>query len=295
MPTSRVNLRGGAPSKWHAMVHIERSARRSRMAVLLSVIVGLWLAVAPSAASGRLIEESRFVTIGGIEQWISIRGADTRNPVLLILHGGPGDTQSPFTKTCEPLEQDFVVVQWDQRGAGKTRAHARQAGNISLELLVSDGIDLAQYLRDYLHSKSVVLVGHSWGSFLGVQIVKRRPDLFRAFVGTGQVVSTAEMIDYQYRYALERARQTNNDAAVTELEALGRPASGDLNQYLKLRRWLNLFLAPSDAQWMAAQDGMLQRALGPDDLKAYWEGFQTMTGLTSTVFSMDVQPVGDRF
>lgn len=213
----------------------------------------------------------------------------------LLLHGGPGDTQSQFTKTYEPLERDFVVVQWDQRGAGRTRAHAVQAADVSVDLLVRDGIELAQYLENYLHSRNVVLVGHSWGSFLGVQIVMRRPDLFRAFVGTGQVVSAAEMIDYQYRYTLERAGQTNNVAAVTELQALGTPASGDLNQYLKLRRWLNLFLAPSDARWMAAQDGMLQRALGPDDLKAYWEGFQTMTGLTSTVFSMDVRPLGYRF
>jgi pimeloyl-ACP methyl ester carboxylesterase len=134
----------------------------------------------------RPIEEARFLLLGGIQQWITIRAADGNKPVLLILHGGPGEAQSPLVSTYAPLEHSFVVVQWDQRGAGKTLGHAGAfPQSTSLELLAEDGIELAEYLKTYLHTNGVVLVGHSWGSFLGVHMVKGRPDLFRAFVGTG--------------------------------------------------------------------------------------------------------------
>jgi pimeloyl-ACP methyl ester carboxylesterase len=187
--------------------------------------VALVLPTAGLEAQSVPIEEARFLPLGGIQQWVTIRGADRRNPALLILHGGPGDAQSPLVSTYAPLEQDFVVVQWDQRGAGKTLGHAGASPqSTSLELLTRDGIELTEYIRNYLHTNNVVLIGHSWGSFLGVHIVKRRPELFRAFVGTAQVVSWRGIVETQYQYTLDRARAEPNASAVTELEALGIPA-----------------------------------------------------------------------
>jgi pimeloyl-ACP methyl ester carboxylesterase len=209
-----------------------------RIAFLLALLV-----VSPvqpteaSQARSARIEEARFLPLGGIDQWITIRGADKSNPVLLILHGGPGEAQSPLVSTYAPLENDFVVVQWDQRGAGKTLAHAGASPqSTSLELLTRDGIELTDYIRGYLHTNSVILVGHSWGSFLGVHIIRQRPELFRAFVGTGQVVSWRAMVEAQYRYALNRARAESNASAVSELETLGIPASDKFDQYLVMRR-----------------------------------------------------------
>jgi len=234
--------------------------------------------------------------LGGIQQWITIRAADRSKPVLLILHGGPGEVQSPLVSTYAPLEHDFVVVQWDQRGAGKTLGHAGASPqSVSLDLLIRDGIELTEYIKHDLHTNNVIVVGHSWGSFLGVHIVKRRPELFRAFVGTGQVVNWRGMVETQYRYALDRARAESNAAAVTELEALGIPAPDKFDQYLVMRRWLNGYLAPSDVQWLTRQDALVRSALTADDLNAYRQGFQTMTGLASTVFSMDVPSLGFDF
>lgn len=96
--------------------------------------------------STRRIEEASFVAIGGIEQWVTIRGNDDRNPVLLLLHGGRGDVQSPFISTYAPYEDDFVLVQWDERGAGRTFSKNGAAG-VTLERQISDGIDLAEQLR----------------------------------------------------------------------------------------------------------------------------------------------------
>jgi pimeloyl-ACP methyl ester carboxylesterase len=125
--------------------------------------------------------------------------------------------------------------------------------------------------------------------------VKRRPDLFAAFVGIGQVVSWREMVETQYRYTLTRARAESNPVAVKELEALGIPALDNFDQYIVMRRQLNRYLAASDLQWLSQQDSLIRAQLSADDFRAYQKGFQTMTGLASTVFSMDASALGFNF
>ena len=278
------------------MLHDRRSASLRWIVRFITVALAGCLSSASPVAQATAIEEARFIQLGGVEQWITIRGANRESPVLLILHGGPGEAQSPLVSTWEPLERDFVVLQWDQRGGGRTLARAGAAGQAtSLEQLTLDGIELARYLRGYLRTDSVVLVGHSWGSFLGVHIVKRQPQLFKAFVGTGQVTTWRSMVEAQYAYALSRARSEPNAAAVAELESQGVPASDNFDQYLVMRRWLNRYLATSDLQWISKQDALVQSALGATDLMAYRQGFRTMTGLSSTVFAMDVFSLGFDF
>lgn len=261
------------------------------------VFVGaLALQAVAFGAEPRQIADARFITLGGIQQWVTIRGSDRTKPVLLFLHGGPGDAQSSLTSVYKPFERDFVLVQWDQRGAGKALGHSDvEHPEISLDRLISDGIELATFIRGHLHTNKVVLVGHSWGSFLAVQIVKRRPDLFAAFVGIGQVVSWREMVETQYRYTLTRARAESNPVAVKELEALGIPALDNFDQYIVMRRQLNRYLAASDLQWLSQQDSLIRAQLSADDFRAYQKGFQTMTGLASTVFSMDASALGFNF
>src|SRR5262245_17900156 len=108
--------------------------------------------------SSQRIEEASFITIGGIEQWVTIRGDDRRNPVLLLLHGGPGDVQSPCVSTYAPYEKAFVLVQWDQRGAGRTFAKNGAAG-VTLEKLIADGIELAGELHRRLPRAPLILFG----------------------------------------------------------------------------------------------------------------------------------------
>ncbi len=214
---------------------------------LLLLTCAVSVSIGALAAESRPIAEARFIPLGGIQQWVTIRGADRSNPVLLFLHGGPGDAQSALTSVYSPLENDFVLVQWDQRGAGRTLGHsdAEHQAN-SLPRLVEDGVELTRYIRSYLHTNKVLLVGHSWGSFLGAQIVHREPSLFRAFVGIAQVVSWREIVEAQYRYTLAQARGQSDAAAVQALEALGGPPLGNFNRYLVLRLQLNRHLASSD-------------------------------------------------
>jgi pimeloyl-ACP methyl ester carboxylesterase len=120
---------------------------------------------------------------GGLEQWITMRGEDRKNPVLLFLHGGPGDATNPWGYAgFRNWLKYFTVVQWDQRGAGRTfgRNGPAAASTITIDRMVQDGVELAELLSRRFQKDKIVLVGHSWGSILGVFMAKARPELFYA-------------------------------------------------------------------------------------------------------------------
>lgn len=177
------------------------------------------------------IDEATYVEIGGIEQWITIRGKDRNNPVLLFLHGGPGDATNPWGYAAfRSWLRYFTVVQWDQRGAGRTfgRNGAASASSITPDRMVQDGVELSEFLKKRLHKDKIVLVGHSWGSVLGFCMAKARPELFYAFVGTGQVAAEfSRSSAVAYTTLLERASREGNLQAVQELKEVGPPPYND--------------------------------------------------------------------
>jgi pimeloyl-ACP methyl ester carboxylesterase len=207
-------------------------------------------------AAGRRIEEASFVNVGGIEQWVTIRGDDDRQPVLLLLHGGPGDVQSPFVSTYAPYEKDFVLVQWDERGAGRTFARNGAAG-VTLEKQVADGIDLAEQLRRRFPRQKLILFGHSWGSIVATGMAQQRPDLFAAYVGTGQVASWADTVRFQFEFLKRRYKEQGDAAGLAALDAIGTPDPKNLDQYFGFSRPIRRNLNPSDTAWFT---GMLALA-----------------------------------
>jgi pimeloyl-ACP methyl ester carboxylesterase len=171
------------------------------------------------------IEEGLYVKIGGIDQWIQIRGQDRKNPVLLCLHGGPGASWLRLTTLFLPWEKKFTVVQWDQRGTGKTleTTGASIASTMSVDRMAEDGIEVAEFLRGHLHKDKIVLLGFSWGSLLGIHMAMRRPDLFDAYVGTGQISDMPHGQRIGYEYALSQSRVANDAPSVTLLTNMGPP------------------------------------------------------------------------
>ena len=127
-------------------------------------------AFAARAASAPVpIDQSDFVPIGGIDQWISIKGQDRANPVLLVVHGGPGEAQWPRAAKYKPWEAAFTVVQWDQRGAGHTYGrYGTSTPDLNLARISKDGVELADYLCRSLGKKKIIVLGHSWGSIVAV-------------------------------------------------------------------------------------------------------------------------------
>lgn len=189
-----------------------------RRFVQLSSFASIGLARKASAAPSP-VNESGFVSIGGIDQWIAIQGQDAHNPVILFLHGGPGEAQSPFLSQFLPWQRDFTVANWDQRGAGKTYGrNGASTPGMTVDRVVEDVCEIATHLRNRLSQKKVILVGQSWGSLLGVHAIKRRPYLFHAYVGTAQIVSiTASFLDLA-RYARQKAGETGDQATLDALD-----------------------------------------------------------------------------
>ena len=188
------------------------------------------------------IREQGFVRIGGIEQWITIHGSDRANPVVLFLHGGPGNAMSAFADSMfHGWQKDFTLVQWDQRGAGRTFARSGPsiASTLSIDRMAKDGIEVAEYLTKYLNQRRIILVGGSWGSLLGIHIVKRKPALFHAYVGTGQLVNMRENFRVSYQRVLEHARESGNKSATDELSGVGAPPWDTVAEWRTFRKWRN--------------------------------------------------------
>ena len=186
------------------------------------------------------IDEATYVKIGGIDHWITIRGEDRNNPVLLFLHGGPGDVTNPWSYPYFlSWSKYFTVVQWDQRGAGKT---LRKTGDsigpsMTIERMTQDGIEITEYLRQHLRKNKIFLVGHSWGSVFGVLMAKARPDLFHAFVGTGQVSDFKQSDVVAYKLALQTASVAGEPSDVASLKAIGIPPYADGKAWQLFGKW----------------------------------------------------------
>jgi pimeloyl-ACP methyl ester carboxylesterase len=197
------------------------------------------------------IEEAAFIKLGGIEQWITTRGDNERAPVLLLLHGGPGDVQSPLIDIYSPYERDFVIVQWDQRGAGKTyEKYKEHTPNLTLNQLISDGIELAEYLKDRFKDNGIIVLGHSWGTAIATGMVEKRPDLFTAYVGTGQIASWAESVQWQFAYLKRKASSTNDKELLEELLKIGEPDPNNTEQYFGFNKHLRKYFCDADAKWL---------------------------------------------
>jgi pimeloyl-ACP methyl ester carboxylesterase len=221
------------------------------------------------------IDEAKYLEVGGIQQWVTIRGEDRNNPVLLLLHGGPGDATNPWGYAGFRLWlKRFTVVQWDQRGAGRTFGKNRDAPRdaITIARMTQDGVELADLLRKQLRKDKIVLVGHSWGSILGVHMVKARPELFYAFVGTGQVGDPATSYTVAYRELLKKAAALEDERALRELREIGPPPYADGRGYGVQRRWSNLFEG-ADA-FIASMMGFALAAPGYNlhDINDWFEG-----------------------
>jgi pimeloyl-ACP methyl ester carboxylesterase len=185
-------------------------------------------ALAIHAPSG--IDLGMYVDIGGLRQWLQIRGEDRRNPVLLFVHGGPALSMIPFTyRSMRPWEKYYTIVSWDQRGAGRTyflNGGADQTAT-GMDQIINDGIQVTEFTRKLLHQDKIILLGESFGSALALEMARRRPDLFYAFVGTGQSVDMRRAEVLTYEMLLRLVRAAHDEKATGQLVALGPPPYAD--------------------------------------------------------------------
>jgi proline iminopeptidase len=191
------------------------------------------------------VEEMLEIPVGGTKQWISVRGRDRDNPVLLLIHGGPASPEMPVSWFFENGWEDyFTVVQWDQRGAGKSyNANDPKLvePTLSIARIAADAAEVVQYLRDRYHKDKVFVLGHSWGSVIGVTLAHEHPELLYAYIGTGQMINGVENERMGYANTVKSAEAAGNSAAAIELKSLAPYPSANgtvsLDHLSKERKW----------------------------------------------------------
>jgi pimeloyl-ACP methyl ester carboxylesterase len=220
--------------------------------VILIIIAILWLIPAYTSpikdAHGQVVKGSiaalEKIKLGHTEQWILMRGLDTTKPIILFLHGGPGTSaMGLYKKYTAELEKHFVVVLWDQRGAGKSFAANKPNSDMNINQFVSDACELTEKLCQRFNQKKVFLVGHSWGSAIGILAVKKHPELYHAYIGMGQIANMQKNELVSYEWTLEQVKKANDASAIKTLLDIGKPPyTGDWQKkLLKQRRLLGKY------------------------------------------------------
>jgi pimeloyl-ACP methyl ester carboxylesterase len=185
------------------------------------------------------------VTFGGVDQHVLIRGENVNNSVLLMVHGGPGQSEIYLSHLLNgPLEKHFTIVNWDQRGAAKSYSKSVKPETMNLEQMLSDAEELILYLKKRLNKETekFYLHGHSFGTILGMLMVNRYPKYFYSYVGVAQSTGLQENLMVSYEYVMNKAKETGNQKAINELESIGKPPFKNFSKGLwKYSLWLEKF------------------------------------------------------
>jgi pimeloyl-ACP methyl ester carboxylesterase len=209
-------------------------------------------------AAGKPVDEKGYVRIGGMEQWVRIKGSSCANPIVVLVHGGPGNPTTPWADNVyKAWEKDFTIVQWDQRGAGMTYARTplKDEDPLLVEQLRDDGVEVARYAAKRFGKHKVILMGGSWSSILGVYMAKSNPDMFCGYVSSSQIVSEAVSQRGSYDATLALARGAKDADAIAKLEGIGPPPWTDPRSPGIIRRVMRKYEAlrtePAPKSWWA--------------------------------------------
>ncbi|HSP47592.1 MAG TPA: alpha/beta hydrolase [Clostridiaceae bacterium] len=225
----RLGSKEASPRKIGRMKRLGTAIAAFLVVTVLFTLFTQYMAKTPAITGGdtpeslNSIASLEKVTLNGRDEWISVRGEDRRNPVILFLAGGPGGTQlAAARRNLATLEKDYVMVNWDQPGSGKSY-YATSLDSIGVDTYVADGIALTEYLCERFGKEKIYLVGESWGSALAVFLAAERPELYAAILGTGQMVNFKETEIVDYHKAMEIAEERGDEAMIQKLEENGLP------------------------------------------------------------------------
>jgi pimeloyl-ACP methyl ester carboxylesterase len=238
------------------------------------------------------------VKVGGVDQWLVLSGRDASKPGLLFLHGGPGTPETAFLHHFNRnLENHFIVVAWEQRGAGKSYAPGIPPESMTLEQFVRDAHEVTQVVKQRFGREKLYLVGHSWGAILGILTAHRYPEDYAAYVGVSQPVTFAENEAISYQWALDTAIARKNRRAIRELQAIGAPVdgryAGGFEAWLMKGKWIRAFggaLYGKDALPVLGRILLLSPDYALRDKVNYLRGEQfTLTHMAEALMQMDLR------
>lgn len=244
--------------------------------------------------------EMGYWEINGIEQFILVRGSDRNKPLLLVLHGGPGTSEMPmFREYNRALEQEFIVVHWDQRGAGKSFSVDIPDESMTVDQMIEDAHELTLQLKRKYGKNKIFLLGHSWGSFLGINTAYRYPEDYYAYVGTGQIAYQLKSEQLGYDFALHNARKANDKESIEDLLQLkqlsidGKSSEEIMPWIFKQRTYLGKYggaMYQMDGAEMMMKAFAKNKELSNDDKEHFMDGTMfSLHRLFPTVLRTDLK------
>lgn len=182
------------------------------------------------------------ISLGGEEQWYVARGRSEELPLLLFLHGGPGSPQTGAQhKYNRELENHYIVVNWDQRGGGKSYRPGMDPAQMTVDQLLADAYELTNHLLERFGKSKLVVMGHSMGAILGALFIERHPELVAAYVGINQPVNRVEEEERTHQYVLNESKKRQNQKALKQLQRVIPPVNGSFastDDLVTQRTWL---------------------------------------------------------
>lgn len=170
------------------------------------------------------IAEIKEIEVGGVKQYLMIRGSNINNPVILFVHGGPGQSEIGYIREYQKeLEEKFVVVRWDQRGSGLSASKDVPKESLNMNTLVSDTNEITDYLIKRFNQPKIFIAGHSWGTIIATHAVNNTPEKYVAYIGIGQFVDSKEGEKISYDYTMSEGKKQNNTDVIKQLEEIGPP------------------------------------------------------------------------
>lgn len=187
------------------------------------------------------------IPLGGMEQWIQVRGEDRGNPVLLWLHGGPGSSQMPIAQAYNShLEQDFIVVHWDQRGAGKSNPRDFTESSMTIDQFIQDAHQLTLYLKQEYNKDKIYLAGHSWGTQFGILLAQAYPEDYHAYIGISQVVDPLRNGELAWPWLEEQVQASGKAKDLQALQELGGPPFVEHMRYVSFAKMIEAYGGGTD-------------------------------------------------
>lgn len=206
-----------------------------------SIIAALLLLLSFPKLEAKAIDTTSVVSIGGIEQFIGIKGKDASNPILLYLHGGPGAAVSSHSdQVTGDLENHFVVVHWDQRGSGKTLELNNDSGIPSMDIMKQDAEEMFLHLLNRFDRKQLMLLGNSWGTILGFHLAQSYPDKVQSFIAVSPIIHHTKSQQLTLATLKSHFAEKQNKKALAQLKSVSIPIA-DAKQMLILHRWETVF------------------------------------------------------
>jgi pimeloyl-ACP methyl ester carboxylesterase len=230
-----------------------------------------------SLESVALIEK---IELGKMDQWLLIRGRDVSNPILLWLHGGPGAAQMPVSRHYNAiLEEEFIVVHWDQRGAGKSNPIDFDESTMSLEQYREDALDLTAYLKKKFNKEKIYILGHSWGTIVGTMLANSNPQDYYAYIAVSQVVNHALSNNISYFWLKDQIEQKAIKKDMARFQKLGAPPFNDHDTYVSFARLIESYNGGMDISFSKlALIALLSPEYRLSDYVAYFIGAQRGSG-----------------